>query len=262
MPLCSLLGAEAEYHSPYSCTFTFPVSELIGDISDGPRGDPKGQSSFAVEKWNSKEVLAKYGSWGPPARHYSVPDGLEQKSAAWKRERVVATALRFQGISYQHHHIPGWDPPSDWPWKTVGLGRNAPGVDCSNFTSFVYNQALGIKLNSDVEIQASLTEGTLPDGSKVKLQRIERPASYAEFKTALRPGDLIFVRNNQDKIAHVIIWIGSLSPGVPLVIDSTGTGHLDSNGKAIPDGVHLRPFQPNSWYYKSSAHVLRIIAGE
>ena len=39
------------------------------------------------------------------------------------------------------------------------------------------------------------------------------------------------------------------------------TGH-DSNGKAIPDGVQLRPFEPKSWYYKSASHVVRIISDD
>ena len=250
------------YHSPYALHFSSTVSELIGDILDGERGNPKVQSSFVFDRWNSKDVLTKYGSWGPPARHFAIPDGVGSKSADWKRERVIATALRYQGISYQHHHIPAWDPPADWPWKKVGLGHNAPGVDCSNFTSFVYNIALGIKINSDVTKQSELTEMTFADGHKAPIQRIEKPSTYAEFVSVLKPGDLIFVRNNQEEISHVIMWVGAAlaAPATtPLIIDSTGAGHTDSSGVAIPDGVQLRPFEARSWYYKSAAHVFRLI---
>ncbi len=55
----------------------------------------------------------------------------------------------------------------------------------------------------------------------------------------------------------------SVSPdGTPLVLDSTGTGHKDANGVAIPDGVHLRPFTADSWYFKSMSHALRYLQGE
>ena len=52
------------------------------------------------------------------------------------RQRVIAVALRFQGYHYQHHHVPDWDPPADWPYKESPLGKQSKGVDCSNFTSF------------------------------------------------------------------------------------------------------------------------------
>ncbi len=67
------------------------------------------------------------GTWGPRAAAYPsvvVPKGCDP--VKWKRLRVVAVAERYVGLPYRHHHIPQWDPDE------------GPGLDCSNFTSWVY----------------------------------------------------------------------------------------------------------------------------
>lgn len=54
---------------------------------------------------------------------------------------------------------------------------------------------------------------------------------YAELVQTLQPADLLYIKNNSGQLAHVILWLGEVgvSPdGVPLVIDSTGSGHKDS----------------------------------
>lgn len=248
----------AGYRSPYSVAFTVPERELLGDILDGSRGAARDLSTVPLDDWYSPSTRKRWGAWGPPAKSLPAPDGLDKRSADWQRERVIAVALRYRGYSYQHHHLPDWDPPADWPWKDVDHGRNAKGVDCSNFTAFVYNLALGLKPNSDVKKQAEETE--LPGQRSV--QRIEKPQAYADFAKALQTGDLLFVKNDKGEVSHVVLWVGPIgrSPdGVPLVLDSTSTGHKDSNGAVIPDGVNLRPFRESSWYHRSASHVLRLI---
>lgn len=257
----------AEYVSPYKVRFTHSLSELIGDVIEGRRGDPKEESSVPFSEWYSPEVLKRYHAWGAPAKHFPAPENIESKSADWKRERVLAVALHYTGISYQHHHIPNWNPPADWPWKKVGRGRNEKGIDCSNFSAFVYNLALGIKPTSDIQKQAALTSAPGPGvGAKTKLTRIEKPATYAECANAFKTGDLLFIRKaDGEEISHVVIWVGAIGVAkrdVPLIIDSTGSGHKDSNGAEIPDGVHLRAFREKSWYHQSLSHVLRIIHDE
>ena len=64
---------------------------------------------------------------------------------------MVAAARRHIGLGYQHHHLPEFDPPGDWPWLAVSAGRNGPGLDCSNFTSLAFNDGLGIKLPTGIE---------------------------------------------------------------------------------------------------------------
>jgi len=251
------------YRSPYSVEFSFPKDELIGDILHGRRGELKEESSVPYEHWSSQAVLEKYGAWGPPARHYQKPEREDGKSAEWKRERVIAVAMRFIGRPYRHHHIPDWTPPAGWPLGK--LDREGAGIDCSNFSSFVYSMALGLKPDSDVKKLAE--ELRIPVGEKeghIEAERIERPESYEAFLKELKTGDLLFVKS-KGEIAHVVIWVGRIgsSPdGTPLVIDSTGGERKDCDGVFIPNGVHLRPFSAHSWYFRESSHALRLIRGD
>jgi hypothetical protein len=252
------------YQSPYRVTFTFPVEELIGDITSGPRGDVKQLSIIPFSQWYSSQVKSRYGAWGPPFAHQPPPQGIDTRSSEWKRQRVIAAALRYVGVTYQHHHLPDWDPPTDWPWKEVRAGRNGKGVDCSNFTAFIYNQTMGLKPSGAIGAQAEQLDIPYNNGKSLHAQKIERPATLAEFSKQLKTGDLLFIKGSPSstKITHVVFWVGPIgqSPdGAPLICDSTGEGRKDCRGQSIPDGVQLRPFSETSWYYKSAAHALRLI---
>jgi NlpC/P60 family len=255
---------ERVYRSPYSVEFTLPMAELVGDLERTDRGDRRLEADLPFADWYSRGTLRRWQGWGPVARDYPAPDGLERWTVERKRQRVVAVAMRFIGYSYQHHHIPDWDPPPQWPWKPTCAGGNGRGVDCSNLTGFVYNLGFGLRLNTDVHRQAAerIARGPGP-GRMTPLQTVELPSSYDERIEALRIGDLVFIRNGRDRISHVVIWVGPIgrSPdGVPLIIDSHGGDVRDSDGRPIPCGVQLRPFRENSWYNRSASHALRIIA--
>jgi hypothetical protein len=95
------------------------------------------------------------------------------------------------------------------------------------------------------------------------IQTIER-APYDALVAKLLPADLLYIRNDTGRIAHVILWLGAVgvSPDrMPLILDATGGNHEDANGVRIPIGVHIRPFAPNSWYARDFAHAHRIIHG-
>lgn len=253
----------AAYQSPYKVELPFPVEELIPDLIKGERGAPTHESEIPFAEWN-RPGHKKFGSWGPPARHYPFPNLADGKSEDWKRARIIATAMRFIGYRYRHHHIPDWDPPHGL--HTTGEGEPSlagKGVDCSNFTSFVYNQGLGIHLNSDINKQSQITKAQINGTSKsINIQTLPIQANSEDWVKQLKPGDLIYVRSNQGKISHVIMWIGDWgkSPdGTPLIMDSHGAKVKDSNGVMIPDGIYLRPYRSGSWYAKSSDHAHRII---
>lgn len=251
----------SKYQSPYSVKFTHPVEDLIGDILQGPRGNIKDQAKVPFDQWYSEKTKKRFGPWGPSAKAFAPPANLKDRSADWKRERILAIALRYQGYSYQHHHLPDWNPPADWPWKEVGHGRNAKGVDCSNFTGFVYNVGLGIHLSTAIKPQSEQCE-LATSSELLKFEKIEKPRSIEECRKVLRTGDLLFIKNKEDKVSHVIFWVGKIgqsSDNVSLILDSTGTGHKDSAGQAIPDGVHLRPIRATSWYYQNLSHIHRVI---
>jgi len=183
--------------------------------ADFEKRDLLPQSDIPKKKWSAMR------SWGPTARKYpevQVPEGKDP--IAWKRARVLAVAKRYIGLNYRHHHIPGWDPNPELNAKT---GR---GLDCSNFTSWVYNYGLGIKFNSDIAKQA---DGPLAPGRRL------------DAAEELAPGDLLFILlKDRSRVSHVIIYIDK-----DHIIDSTGTH------------VAVRNFR--GWYRTHFSHARRII---
>ncbi len=209
--LCSGALTAADYKSPYKVDFTFKEEELIGDLLKGPRGDWKDEASVPYRDWYDAANQKRWRYWGPAAKHFNP------------------------------------EPPADWPKDEKQTTPVTKGIDCSNFTAFVYNLALGIKPTGDVQDQAVLTEAPGPGtGRTTPMKRIEIPTSYENFEKTLLTGDLLFVKSNKGEVTHVVLWVGKIghSPdGLPLVLDSTGSGAKDSNGNEIPNGVHLRPFK-------------------
>ena len=260
-------GAKAyrgPYKSPYKLTFSVPLHDLLFDAK-GPRGSVAEESSVPQQQWYSAKVKQTWGSWGVPVRVFDCPPQVAAKPVEWRRERVVAAATRFIGYEYQHHHVPDWDPPAGWPWQKCCAGRNGKGVDCSNFSGWNYNWALGIHLNTAIHKQAARRSAPSSHG-ELQAEVIHRPEGapdkwYAKLVKELAPGDLLYIGNKErTKVTHVIMWVGPCaeSPdGVPLVIDSTGGKIQDSSGHAIPSGIHLRPFAKGSWYHHAFSHAHR-----
>jgi cell wall-associated NlpC family hydrolase len=257
----AVAASPRSYQAGYHLAYTHEQEDLIGDLLNGPRGEPQRESETPHAEWYSHHVRRRYGAWGPDPRRYLPLEGLDQRSLAWQCERVIATAARFVGYEYQHHHIPDWNPPSHWPWKPCCAGHNGKGVDCSNFTSFVYNQGFGIHMNSGIGRQAEL-HSALEGHHTVRLRRIELPAGYAERQAKLQTGDLLYIRGREEgPITHVVIWVGSIGrseSGVPLILDSHGGDVLDDTGRPIPCGIHLRPFREDSWYNRCASHAHRV----
>jgi cell wall-associated NlpC family hydrolase len=255
---------DGPYKSPYRIHFKVPIQQLLFDVNER-RGSPAEQSSLPLHEWYSPGVRREYGSWGAPARMFDCPPAVRDAPVEWKRERVVAAAARFIGYQYQHHHIPDWDPPRDWPWQHCCAGRNGKGVDCSNFSGWNYNWAVGIHLNTDIHKQAERATVRTAQG-ELHAKVIHRPAGtpsewYDALVAELRPGDLLYIANkSRSHVTHVIMWVGecaSSPDGLPLVIDSTGGRIKDSSGHAIPCGIHLRPFKKGGWYHGSFDHAHR-----
>jgi cell wall-associated NlpC family hydrolase len=246
----------------YGLVYTHPLEQLIGDLTDSERGDPHRESEVPHRDWYSQRERRRMGSWGPKARTYPPLPGLEARPLEWKRERVIATAARFIGYGYQHHHIPDWDPPADWPWQSTCVGHNGKGFDCSNFTSFVYNQGFGIRVTAAVADQSNVHRAFESSGRAIELRRIELPKDLAGRQEILRTGDLLYIRGREDgPVTHVVIWVGAVgrsTSGVPLVMDSHGPNVRDDEGRSIPCGVQLRPFRAKSWYSRCASHAHRI----
>ena len=199
----------------------------------------------------------------PTPRHYPPLAELE-RATQWECERVIAAGARFLGYEYQHHHIPDWDPPAGWPWKEAILaGCNGKGVDCSNFTSFVYNQGFGIRISSGIGRQAR-TDHAIFAGHPVPVKRIELPRDYRARQEALQTGDLLYIRHREGgDVSHVVIWVGSVGQAesqLPLVMDSHGVGREGRRGCAdplrhsiapVPAGFVVRPLrEPRASHFR------------
>ncbi|MFN7802504.1 MAG: NlpC/P60 family protein [Planctomycetaceae bacterium] len=253
-----------KYVSPYRLKFRHPAQQLAAGFQQPPWNNPHDQSEVPHSRWYDRETEKKFGSWGPVARQYPAPAGLERRDSTWLQDRVIYTASLWIGTPYQHHHIPAWDPPAHWPWQKVAYGKNSRGVDCSNFSSFYYNYGLGVKLDTGIHQQAERTVVRGPGGRGQLRIEVIKPRSYDELVKELLPGDLLYIKNRKGAVGHVIMWLGEVgvSPdGTPLVIDSTGGNHVDSNGQKIPIGIHIRPMPRRSWYAEDLSHAHRIIPG-
>jgi cell wall-associated NlpC family hydrolase len=265
-PLCHRLIAQEneKYVSPYGLKFRHPVPQLAAGFHQPPWNNPHEQSELPHSRWYDRETEKKFGSWGPVARQYPAPPGWERRDVTWLQDRVIYTASLWIGTPYQHHHIPAWDPPAHWPWHKVAYGKNSHGVDCSNFSSFYYNYALGVKLDTGIRQQAERTVVRGPGGRGQLRIQVIKPRNYDDLGKELWPGDLLYIKNRKGRVGHVVMWLGEVgdSPdGTPLVIDSTGGNHVDSNGHKIPIGIHIRPMPRNSWYAQDLSHAHRLIPG-
>lgn len=148
--------------------------------------------------------------WGP--KPLTFPRAVIPKNVnpiQWERNRVVAVAEKYIGLPYMHRHIP-----------------SQGGLDCSNFTSWVYNYGFGIRFSSNTPRQAQDAGRRLNPGEQFE------------------PGDLLYIWNkSKTKIKHVAIFVNQNT-----IIDST------ISEKA--NGVALRPFR--GWYKERFAWARRI----
>ena len=252
------------YRSPYRLKFKHPIDELLPDRHT-ERGSPRFQSAVPEREWYSEVVRERYGGWGVKQRLFTCPEEMRDKPAEWKRERLIAGASRFLGYDYQHHHIPDWNPPEDWPWNKCCAGRQSKGVDCSTFSSWNYNWGLGIHIFTNIVTQSRQTtlRGEFGERHARVIRRPEGDNSYEELCKSLRAGDLLYIMDGKcTHVVHVIMWLGECgeSPdGTPLVMDSGGGAFKDCDGFRIPCGIHIRPFKKDSWFHKSFSHAHRWI---
>jgi hypothetical protein len=261
------LPGDTDYVSPYALRFASDSGLLNAGFDQSPWNDPAEESAEPVAAWEAAHARTATGvwprgaSWGPPVRQYPAPT-LPRVDATYLRERVIAVAGRHIGLAYQHHHIPAWAPPPGWIWSPVKAGANGRGLDCSNFSSFVFNYALGIKLPTGIGQQGATLTLAGPGGAGcLRAERISL-GQYDALGTVLAPGDLIYIHNRRGAISHVVMWLGAVgqSPdGEPLIIDCSQTRHRDAKEVEIPPGVRLRPFRRDGWYWRNAAHAHRII---
>ena len=209
-------------------------------------------------------------------------------TATWQQQRVLAAANALltatngttQGTAYQHLHLPTFNPASvtngTFPWSAVSTnpllhsswqlansdttstvpnpyaatyGTAAPGIDCTDFSAYVYSLALGIQMHSGTPSQVQFTGAsqapapgatafaTVLDttGAAITPQFFYSPnfgtgalnsgsAALAPLISQFQAGDLLYMGDTTE-IRHVVMWLGqtgtdSAGNVFPLVISS------------------------------------------
>jgi hypothetical protein len=180
----TLFYSEAKAHfdcSKFLATPLFPATFSQTPTADFKLRDRLPQTSIPREKWDDC-----CGRFGPFALRYPqviYPPGVP--NLVWDRQRVIAAAKKWLGLPYAHYHFP-----------------NMGGLDCSNFTAFVYNYALGVGFTSNILAQS---------------EEVGRRLHPSE---PLAPGDLLFLYSvKKARIYHVVIYLRK-----GLVIDASRSG--------------------------------------
>ncbi|MEN2737901.1 hypothetical protein ABCS02_08930 [Microbacterium sp. X-17] len=248
-----------DYRSPYALAFETPTEARLAGFDTWPWNDPAAQASIPDTDWYSRSTRTRWGNWGPTQRRYPAPAAALDAETA--RERVLAVAGALIGLDYQHHHVPAWHPPADWPWKEVRSGRRGPGLDCSNFTGFAYAYALGLHFSTDVAKQAQTHLLPPGDPHAVPGIRVIR-GDYDTLVAQLKPADIVFIASKSGEIVHAVLWLGRCGTGptpTPLILDCGGPGRADADRVGIPAGVRIRPYRRVGWYAQATAHAYRVI---
>ena len=134
---------------------------------------------------------------------------------------MLAVAQKYIGLPYRHHPVPGWAPAGAADPKEAGNG-----LDCSNFSAWVYNYGLGIKVTSEIGKQS---------------QGAGAPGRLLAAGEAFEPGDLLFIlKSDRTCVSHVVIYLDDGH-----IIDST------------VGGVAVREFK--GWYKTHLSHARRVL---
>lgn len=153
---------------------------------------------------------------------------------------VVECAMGYVGeVEYRHHHDPDWVD-----------SRGRQGIDCSNFTRWVFKEALGDAFDfrtSNIHQQSRMRNVTMVDDRFETQRFLRNPKS-------VRDGDLVFFTNaDGDHISHVGIYAKKYHghpdyAGQPIIIHSTATAAARRAG--YESGVVVTPFterEMRSW---------------
>jgi len=295
--------------------------------SYGPKSPQLFSSSSAA---NPLAVVEMQFDRGGPVFNSSIHARPVDVSAnVWSRQRLLHAASQLIGTHYQHLHIPTFDPTrvtgSTFDWSPVSGNEylqttqdlrsdnpgtvlnpykahyNSPhaGIDCTDFSAYLYNLALGIQMHSGTANQVLTNSWGDPtalvldssgatmtpvfyQGPNYGTGTVNASGSLDSVISQLQPGDLLYM-HGRGVIAHVVVWLGeygTLADGspspVPLVISSHDntpaifdTTEIDAiTGLPLdglidehlpPPGVHILPFTPDTWFYGNFSLAMHVV---
>ncbi len=208
-----------------------------------------------------------------------IPAGVSYGD--WATARLMAAANQLIGTAYEHLHLPQFDPNQVVPagsFKPIPASTNSnlqstqqllanpqisgsvsnpyyidpqpliPGIDCTDFSAYIYSLALGYQMHSGTSSQITFpssssgvggpADAIVLDSSGSRLNpRFFYSPNYGSNKVnasgdldtliqSFQPGDLLYI-GPPENIVHVVMWLGAYgtnadgSPStVPLVISS------------------------------------------
>lgn len=189
--------------------------------------------SSGLQDWSSRDLLPQTdvnvslwktccGSWGPWAKSYPFEGSTD---VAWLRDRVVASGIHWSWLRYWHHHIPNFN----------GTGGNeTTGLDCSNWSAWVYNFGIGRVFTSNVVDQSNIPT----------FQRIDSLGK-------LEQGDLVFFTDDaRTGITHsgIFCWTNR---------SKESFGVMNSHDTGVRVSTSL-----TSWPLTRFSHGLRVIQSQ
>lgn len=210
----------------------------------------------------------------------------------WQRERLLQAAKLLIGTHYQHLHLPQFNPGyvtnGSYTWLPVSngnylsttqnleyntsptlpnfyksaYGSAQPGIDCTDFSAYIYNLALGIQMHSGTASQVKFTTGNGPAvgnqptatilsstgavitpkfllGPNYGTNKLNKPGSLSGILSSLQPGDLLYMHDGPT-ISHVVVWLGSYGTnanGTPTYLQLIISSHDDT--PAIFDTIQV-----------------------
>jgi hypothetical protein len=255
------------YKSPYNISTIFTQTGLGDDFATLDKLNP---STMDTNNWYNPNFqywtdYRNEKTWGPWPADFGEEAGGPH-SAVWRQQRIIYVAQKYIGKYYQHHHLIQWNPPATWPWDTlnpVSIGHQSAGIDGPNFAAWVYNYGLGLHLKINVDSQyVQLIINGYEETPYTDILEINKPTTYDSLVGMLKIGDLIYEAKDSLSATpyHVLIWIGKPTPDQDyLIIDSFDQVVKDSKNADIPQGIQLRPFLANGWYYNRVLKIHRII---
>ncbi len=226
-----LISIPQQATAPHTRLCATPSSHLWFTYRDALPQTPTPPDQWYDQDWT--------GGWGPKPAQYPVPTAPYPS--------ITDIARHYLELRYQHHHIPAWDPSA----TLTGKPNESPGLDCSNFTSWVYNYGRGIRFTSDIHQQAAMYEHphTNANGQPVYMTRIDRPTPTT--LPTLQSGDLLYfwrsLPTGGQEISHVAMFTQYLGT-VPYIIDSHGVGVTEHPLTGAKDG----------WYEHHFDHAIRL----
>lgn len=195
------------------------------------------QTAVPVSQWNALSI----GFWGPEAAVYPTVGALAGCDPTyWQQQRILAVIdkLVAMDLNYCHHHIPAWSAPPVFQRDAYcsPAKQTQPrwqGLDCSNFTSWVYNYGLGgTRLTGAIRPQSGQsvnpqpqwpnaaastnrsTAGTLVTDEGGAYVSVGSKNTEANL-TNLLPGDMLYIMGDYPlgsgtptTVTHVVLWTG------------------------------------------------------